>query len=200
MSYYPLNSHGLSSLVSLLLAYKYHLLIPLAIVEGPIVSVLGGFFVTLGIFNPFVVYAIIVAGDLVGDTLYYSIGRFGAHFLFVRFGHFLKITPEKMADAKQYFHKHRNKTIIFAKLIHGIGFTGLVVAGTLKISYWRYILICFLTTLLQAAVFLIIGILFGHAYVQINNYLNYFAASTFVLALAIVLILLFRKWKINPKP
>lgn len=189
----------MSSIFSLLLAYKYHLLIPLAIVEGPIVSVLGGFFVTLGIFNPFVVYLVVVAGDIIGDTLYYAIGRFGGNFLLARFGHLLRITPEKIADARKHFHKHHNKTIIFAKLIHGIGFTGLVAAGSLKIPYWRYLLICFLTTLFQAAIFLIVGILFGHAYVQINRYLDYFAASTFVIALAIVLILLFRRWKFNPK-
>lgn len=181
------------------MTYKYFILIPLAIVEGPIVSVIAGFFVTLNIFNWWAVYLIVVAGDIVGDTMYYGIGRFGEKYLLKRFGKHFGITEEKYTAAKDFFHIHKIKTVVLSKIIHGVGFTGLIVAGSLKVPYFRYILLCLMTTVFQAALFLIIGILFGHAYVKIGMYLDYFAASTLVIAFFVLLFLFLKKYKFNTK-
>jgi len=55
---------------SLLLTYKYLILIPLAVVEGPIITVIAGFLITLGYMNIFLVYLIVIAGDLAGDYFF----------------------------------------------------------------------------------------------------------------------------------
>src|SRR5450432_4605817 len=61
----------------LLTQYKYLLLFPLAIVEGPIIAVIAGFLCINGFLNLFIVYPIIVAGDLIGDTICYFLGLWG---------------------------------------------------------------------------------------------------------------------------
>jgi membrane protein DedA with SNARE-associated domain len=167
-------------------------LIPLAIIEGPIVSIICGFLVTLGVFNFVAVYLVMVIGDIVGDGIIYYIGYSGKRFL-----HFFKITEEKLEKAKTYFHENHKKAIIMSKLVHGIGFTGLIAAGASHVPYKRYFKTCALISGIQSLVMLIIGIFFGHAYVQIGKYLNYYAGAVSVIVLLILLFIFIRKYKVN---
>ena len=68
----------MNNIINLLLHYKYLILLPLSVIEGPIITVIAGFFATMGIFNPYLVYTIAVVGDIFGDTLAYGIGRWGS--------------------------------------------------------------------------------------------------------------------------
>lgn len=181
-------------MIELLLTYKYIILMPLAIIEGPIVAVICGFLVTLKVFNPFWIYIILVIGDIVGDAGIYYIGYSGKRFL-----KYFKITDEKMEKAKTYFHENHKKAILMSKLIHGIGFTGLIAAGASHVPYKRYFKTCALISVVQSAVMILIGVLFGHAYVQIGKYLNYYAAIVSVIVLVILLFVFIRKYKMGTK-
>ena len=181
-------------MISLLLTYKYIILIPLAIIEGPIVSVIAGFLVTLGVFNPLLVYVVMVLGDIIGDGIIYYIGYSGKRFL-----KYFRVTEEKLEKAKQYFHENHKKAIFMSKLVHGIGFTGLIAAGASHVPYKRYFLTCTFISVVQSAVMLTVGILFGHAYVQIGKYLDYYAAGVSVIVLIVLLIIFIRKYHIGTK-
>ena len=179
-------------MIELLLTYKYIILIPLSIIEGPIVTVVAGFLVTLKIFNPRLVYVIMVIGDIAGDAGIYYIGYSGKRFL-----KYFKITDEKMEKAKIYFHENHKKAIAMSKLAHGIGFTGLLAAGASHVPYKRYFKTCTFISIVQSFIMLMIGILFGHAYVQIGKYLNYYAALVSVIVLVVLLFVVIRKYKMN---
>lgn len=182
----------MDQIFALLFTYKYAILLPLAIIEGPIISVVAGFLVALGILDALLVYGIVVAGDLIGDTLAYSFGYWGARVIHThgpRFG----VTAEKLEYAKGYFNAHQQKAVVLSKLVHGIGVTGLIAAGSLHVPYRRYIKICFSVTFFQAAIFLTIGILFGHAYAQISKYLDYIAATASIMVLAVVVCIVWYK-------
>ncbi|KKU81260.1 MAG: hypothetical protein UY07_C0022G0025 [Parcubacteria group bacterium GW2011_GWA1_47_8] len=186
----------MDNFITLLEQYKYVVLLPLAIIEGPILTVVAGFLVTLGLLNSFLVYVIIVAGDVIGDSIAYAFGRWGSSLLHSH-GSYIGITTEKIVRAKEYFAARHNKAIVMSKLVYGIGTVGLVTAGSLKIPYLRYLRSCFAVSLLQALVFLVIGLSFGHAYVQIGKYLDNFAAIASVVALTVGLV--FVLYKLKPK-
>jgi membrane-associated protein len=179
-------------MIQLLLTYKYFILVPLAVIEGPIVSVIAGFLVTLGVFNPLLVYIVMVLGDIVGDGLIYYIGYSGKRFL-----KYFRVTEEKLEKAKTFFHENHHKAIMMSKLAHGIGFTGLIAAGALHTPYKRYFKTCTLISMVQSAVMLTVGVLFGHAYVQIGKYLDYYAAGGSIIVLVVLLIIFIKKYKIN---
>ena len=181
-------------MIELLLTYKYIILMPLAIIEGPIVAVICGFLVTLKIFNPLLVYIVLVIGDIAGDGVIYYIGYSGKRFL-----KYFKITEEKLEKAKQYFSDNHKKAIFISKLAHGIGFTGLIAAGASHVPYQRYFKTCTLISVVQSAVMILVGVLFGHAYVQIGKYLNYYAAGVSVIALVTLLFVFIRKYKVGMK-
>jgi len=179
-------------MIPLLLTYKYIILIPLAIIEGPIVTVVCGFLVTLKFFNPLAVYVVMVLGDIIGDAGIYYIGYSGKRFL-----KYFRITEEKLEKAKQYFKDNHKKAIAMSKLVHGIGFTGLVAAGASHVPYQRYFKTCAIISIIQSFIMLMIGVLFGSAYTQIGKYLNYYAAFVSVLVLIVLLIIIIRKYKFN---
>lgn len=177
---------------ALILQYKYAVLFPLSIIEGPILAVIGGFLASLSIFNALIVYAIVVVGDIVGDGVLYFIGRFGGGHFLRRFGKFFKITEEKAAAAKELFAAHHKKSLVLSKILHGIGISGLIAAGSLKIPYPKYFLTCLSVSVLQSAVLVAVGFFFGSAYIQIGKYLDYYAVAAFIVAVIIATIVVIK--------
>ena len=98
-------------MIQLLITYKYLVLVPLAIFEGPIITVICGFFVRTGFFNPFFVYTIMVIGDVIGDGLIYFMGYSGKRFL-----KFFKVKDAQLEKAKLYFKDNHKKALIMSKL------------------------------------------------------------------------------------
>ena len=77
----------LEHFIALLLQYKYFFLFPIAIIEGPIISILAGVLIARGVMDPWVSYTLLVLGDLIGDGFYYAIGRFGGRPVLNKWGH-----------------------------------------------------------------------------------------------------------------
>jgi len=177
----------MQNLFFLLIKYRYVILFPLAVVEGPIITIITGFLCSTGFFKLFIVYPIVIVGDNIGDFLYYSLGRWGSSDFLERFGRWIGVTPAKMDAVKDYISINPNKTIGFSKIILGIGVAGLVLAGKSRVPFGRFFKICFLTSVAQSAVYLGTGWFFGTFYLQISHYLNYFASFSIVITLALVL-------------
>lgn len=163
------------------------ILFPLAIVEGPILAVIAGFFCTQGYLNPFIVYPVIVLGDVIGDTIVYTFGRWGVPAFPKKIVYKMGLKPGNIEKARFYFDANPKKTISLSKITLGIGVAGIYLAGNARIPYLRFLKICTVTSALQYIVYLSIGILFGAAYKQINHYLNVFAASAIIALLSVIL-------------
>ena len=175
------------NILNILSHYGYAIIFPIAVLEGPIVSILAGLLVSLGKLNFTLVFLIVIIGDVVGDTMYYSLGRWGEK-LVRKHGFHIGITEDRLEQTKKFFEEKHHKAVAISKLTHGIGFVGLIVAGILKIPFPKYIKACFIVTFIQALVLITIGVLFGHAYIQIAKYLNYFAA---IISVAVLIIIVF---------
>lgn len=173
--------------------YKYLLLFPLAVVEGPILAVIAGFLCSTGALNPFIVFPIIVAGDVTGDSLCYSFGRWGVPRPVRRLASWLGVRPESIERVRSYFGTHPIKTIALSKITLGIGVAGIYLAGNSKVPYARFLGICLATSALQYVVYLTIGLLFGKAYIQINRYLDFAASATITVAVAALVFLFIRR-------
>ncbi len=171
----------LGNIITTLETGGYILLFPIAVMEGPIVSVIAGFLVSLGIFNLFIVYAIIVVGDVLGDAFWYLLGRHGGNWRYTQpIRKFFKLTPERIESTKHRFQTHRYKMMMASKLIHGVGSAGLFTAGLVRVPYLSFATTCLVVTLGQAALFVGLGYFFGEAYEVIGQYLDYFAAAGLV--------------------
>ena len=182
------------TIIQYILLYKYIIIFPLAIIEGPFLTVICGFLAAGGFLNAWIVLPIVIVGDIVGDAILYFAGRTGKWAL-----RLFRVNEKNLEDAKKYFHENHKKAIMMSKLIHGLGFTGLVAAGASHVPYKRYFKTCAIISVIQTFVMLILGIFFGHAYTQIGKYLNYYAAIVSVLVLVILLFVFIRKYKFGTK-
>src|SRR3954464_8070499 len=106
----------------LILAYKYFLLLPIAVVEGPLVMMISGFFLKLGFLSFLPAYLLLVAGDFIGDILWYGVGYHFGHGFIKRFGKFFSINEKEVATIERLFHKHHNYILFISKITMGFGF------------------------------------------------------------------------------
>lgn len=154
--------------------YGYWIIFPISVVEGPIVSIISGFFVSLKIFNPYIVFFVLVMGDLVGDSLYYIFGRYGGHWFLAHFGKHIGATPERILFLEKHFHKHDWKILLFGKT-QAIGSVLLFMAGVVKVTYLRFISYNIIGTIPKTILFMMIGFYFGKTYSTSSKYLDYFS-------------------------
>jgi membrane protein DedA with SNARE-associated domain len=61
----------LEGVMAWILAYRYLVIIPGAIIEGPILSIICGLLIRLGVLGIVPTYLLLMLGDLIGDTLWY---------------------------------------------------------------------------------------------------------------------------------
>ena len=175
--------------------YGYFVFFLVDVLEGPIVTILAAFMASLGYFNVFIVYFVSLAGDLVGDTLYYSIGRWGRVGFIKRWGKYVGLTAVRVETLEAHFHKHGNKTLLFGKWSQVLGAPILASAGMAGMPYLKFIGVNLVGSVPKCILWVVIGYYFGEAYESINRYFNY--AAYFVMLLvalgAVVYFLYIRK-------
>jgi membrane protein DedA with SNARE-associated domain len=162
----------LPKILSLLSTWGYALILPISIIEGPIVAVIAGFLVSLEQLNFFGVYFILLVGDFFGDLLYYYIGRWGHGPLAQRIVARLGATPERRHRLEEAFHKHSFKVLLLNKTQAAGGFV-LYYAGAVRMPLGRFLWINVLGSIPKIAFFEVIGFYFGKSYFIIQKYLNY---------------------------
>lgn len=175
-------------LVQWLLHYKYFLFFPIVVIEGPIITIIAGFLSSLNQMNFYIAYALAIAGDLTGDSMYYCLGRWGGSSYLARRIKYLGLTKERAAHLEGYFSRHVGKTLVLTKFTQGIGFAVLTAAGLAKVPYRKFLWYNLLPTIPKSFVLLLIGFYYGKAYLRIDEYINYVSFAIFSLALFYLLI------------
>jgi membrane protein DedA with SNARE-associated domain len=168
-------------IILLLQTYKYLILFPIVVIEGPIVTILAAFLSSLGYLNIFIVYIIVVIGDVAGDCIYYAVGRWGGRNFIDRWGKYAGVSSGDVLKLESHFIKHTKKTLILGKLTHVFGGVILVAAGIAKIPLIEFIFYNLLPTLPKSLLLIIIGYHFGESYKQINKGLGYLSILSVVL-------------------
>ncbi len=167
--------------IELIKGHGLWLLAPLAVMEGPIVTVIGGYLVRMKLMSGIAVYTVVVLADLVGDTLLYSLGRFGMGLLSPRVRERLGLTDSRFAALRDHFAAKGGRTLVFGKLTHSAGAGILAAAGAARMPFVPFIGWNLAGTLPKSLAFLAIGYAFGAAYAQIDSWI--YRASLLLLAL-----------------
>ena len=151
--------------------FVYVATIVLACAEGPILSVLFGILLQLGYFNFFLVFGALMVGDLIGDVLWYHVGRRFGHRFIARFGKYFGMTEERSAKVVEIFHRRKDFILIISKITNGFGFSlvTLITAGLAHIPFRRYMLLNFLGQFIWTGILIALGYFFGNLYVTIEK-------------------------------
>lgn len=77
-----------------------------------------------------------ILGAVVGDQIGYWAGRKGGRPFVLRWGRYVKITPERFAPAEAFFARHDGKAVFLARFVAGLRGFGALVAGISRM-HWR---------------------------------------------------------------
>ena len=172
-------------IVSWLLTFRYPIVFPLAIVEGPLVMLISGFLIRIGFFDFWPIYLILMAGDLAGDIFWYFVGRNGGRPLIEKYGHYVNLTEENVERAEGFFQDHQTKILFISKITMGFGFAlaTLVAAGMAKVSFKKYFTINFVGQFIWTGILIGAGYFLGNFYTWVDKSLRWaFVASLIVIA------------------
>ncbi len=191
---------GIDALLAFLIHYRYAVIFPVTVVEGPIVGVLVGFLVTRGIFGFGEAYVILVLANLVGDTLWYLFGRLGRHRFIQRWGYLIGVTDPVVTALEHQFKRGAAKPLYLGKLAHGAGSFFIVAAGLANVPFWEFLRPTVIGTLPKTLLFLALGYLFGAHYRQIHADLGWLALVVFTAVIATAVMLTRRSTAASYEP
>jgi len=175
-----------------LATYGYAALLPLAIVEGPVVTVLAAFLASRDILNVAIVYVIVVFGDLIGDVLHYAVGRWTLRWLAVSRGRWSARLRRRVGALRAPIHSRAGRMLLFGKLTHSAGFAVLLAAGAARVPMARFLGYNLLGTLPKSLVLVLVGYCFGRLSAALQSELQIAGIAGFVL-IATALVLLARR-------
>jgi membrane protein DedA with SNARE-associated domain len=170
--------------LALIEAYGLWILAPFAILEGPIVTVIAAYLAHQGYMNVVAVYFVCIAGDLLGDSLLYAAGRFGATRLPLRLTRWLGLTKAREVALTDHFATKGGRTLLFGKWTHSAGMPILLASGMARMNFASYLWFNLLGTLPKTLLFVLLGYFLGAAYSAIDTYI--YRSSLVLLALALL--------------
>jgi membrane protein DedA with SNARE-associated domain len=186
-------------ILTLLLKYKYLVLFPILVAEGPIITILAGALATpaANVFAPIPLFFFVIFADLCGDTFYYVIGRFAGKKVLDR------ISSKKHTNYREkiaaYFKKYGGRTLVIGKVSHGLGWPVMVFAGSVKMNYPRFMTFNFFTSLVKTIILLSIGYFYSEHYKVIISYIGSVstAVTTIALLAAVTYLYIYSKKETN---
>lgn len=131
---------------------------------------------------------------LIGDTIPYVLGRrYGLGALKSKW--VAKVLhPERFAALERRFAAHGNQAVFTCRFLPGLRIPGYFVAGTMKMSYWRFLLLDTLGVLVSVPASIYLGKLFGEQIDVLKDRVRELHHWLFFAVIALILIVVGRAW------
>ncbi|MDX5627563.1 MULTISPECIES: VTT domain-containing protein [unclassified Brenneria] len=176
----------LQTIEGLIAQHGLLLLTPLAVLEGPIVTVIAAYLARLDYFNLTAVCIVVILADLVGDLGFYALGRWAIKADGVpprwlsRFG----LSQARLQKMGSNFETRGGKILAFGKLTHSAGAAVLLAAGMARMRLRPFLFYNTLATIPKSLFFVAIGYAFGHFAAQVDDWIAVTSLVLLVLLLA----------------
>lgn len=161
------------TILTLILKYRYLILFPLAVVEGPIIAFVGGMLIALGYLGIPQTFLILLLGDFIPDNIFYLLGkRWARTGLIMRRGARFGLTEARIAKIAKLFHTHSFKTMLVSKFAYGMTPAFLISAGFVQMPLRRFFGAALSISAVTYALLLTLGYYFGSSYAMISKYIH----------------------------
>lgn len=158
------------------------------VIEGPVVNTAAAFAASLGYFNICIIFLIAILGDLIGDLIYFFIGRFSRTFILDEYGHHVGLSKKRISYIEKNLHNHFMKTLLFVKLTPFIVGPGLTIIGASKVKLSKFIFSSLIITIPTCIFFTLTGYYFGMAVDKFMKIFNNISIIIIAIILLIVVI------------
>jgi membrane protein DedA with SNARE-associated domain len=137
--------------------WTYVVLGLLVATEGPLSTLIGAAAAAAGALDVRLVFLVTVVGNVVGDSLWYSIGYHGKIDHLLRRGRWLGIKREHFERLEREMHAHAAKVIVLSKLAYGLIIPTLVAAGAARVPLRRWFPVVFVVETLWSLLLVWVG-------------------------------------------
>lgn len=185
--------HTGQQIFSFLQHYGYFIMLPLMILEGPVVTILAATLAALGAFNVWIVFGLSVAGDIIGDVILYAVGYHWGMSFVRRIGKYVGITESLVVRMEKYFARHGGKTIFAVKSTTGLCWATFTAAGIIKMDFRKFVRYSFLGGLVWSGFLVVMGYFYGYLWREIKQAIEWIGWVMMVLvALTIAVATLYK--------
>ena len=171
--------------------FGYWIAVPIMVVEGPIITLIMGFLASFGYFNPAVVVAFAVTADLISDAFYYWSGYHGGDRVLAKLKIPMSRDNQTLQRFRQRFESHPGKIFFVSKILPGITFTTMVLAGGVKVRYFKVLRYALLGGIVWSSILTAIGFFFGRQAANIHKVLSWTGVLFFI---GLALFLFYEFW------
>jgi membrane protein DedA with SNARE-associated domain len=162
------------AIISLILTYKYLIIFPLAVIEGPFLSIALGYLVHAQYVNAYLTFLVLLAADILPDIFYYHLGKTGGRkVLEGKFFSKSKYTAENIKILEYLWHKHTRKTMFLGKLAYGIATMIIISAGIARLPLRTFVITSLPVGIFQIGILMLVGYHLGSSYVVAEKYIKY---------------------------
>lgn len=169
--------------------YGLLVIAPLALLEGPLVSVASGYLAKAGLVPLQRVFAVLVLADLAGDLVLYWIGRQGRAGLALPWLARIGVTRRRLSGALRAFRRNGGRLLVLGKLTHSAGFAVLLAAGMARMPVARFLVLNTVATVPKTAACVAVGWWFGAVTDRVGHWLA--GGALLVLGFGLVLSVLY---------
>jgi membrane protein DedA with SNARE-associated domain len=183
----------LGTITALMAKYGLAVVAPIAVVEGPIVTVIAAWLASQGLMSLWAVAAVVIAADLVGDFGFYAAGRWGLTRLPQGLRRRIGLSRDRLQSLTGHFTQHGGRTLLLGKITHSAGFAVLAAAGMAKMPLGRFFWFNLLGTVPKSLFFVGLGYGFGSAYASIDDWITKVSLGLGVIIVVLVAGLIIRR-------
>ncbi|MDR3519859.1 MAG: hypothetical protein P4L63_03175 [Candidatus Pacebacteria bacterium] len=170
----------LRQIIRFFIKYKYQAIFPVAVLEGPIISIVSGFLVSRGDLKLFPALMVVFFGDVISDAVFHSIGRGGRYM--INYLKFSRISEDQLKRIENQFASSPWKTMILAKVSYGLGTIFMIATGAVRMSWNKFLEYVLSLNFIRSAILIAIGFYFGKVALHLGpTYLQYYVIAVIVI-------------------
>ena len=170
----------LREIIRFFIKYKYQAIFPIAVAEGPIITIISGFLVSRGFLSLLPALLVVFSGDVISDSVFHFLGKWGR--IVMKYLSFVHVSEEKIERLENQFAYAPWKTMMVAKVSYGLGTVFMIATGACKMpvrDFFKYILSL---DFIRSSILLAIGFYFGRAALHIGpTAIKYYVATVIIL-------------------
>jgi len=129
-----------------------------------------------------------IAGATLGDSLGYTLGRYGGNAFFDRYVKRFKLLARQFEYSRRLFLKHGHWAVFTGRFIIGLRVFAGPLAGLFRMPYPRFLLYNFTGAVLWATLIGCVGFLFGNSWDNLVHFVKDFHRVTLGLVAVLVLV------------
>jgi len=154
----------LNSVGNLLYEHRYIFSFLGAFFEGNYIMIVTGVLYKFGYFKFWGLVAVLSSGYFLGAVMYYFIGRVAGNRILEKWTKKGRVTRNFLLKLENYFKKHSVKTVFLARITYGLGIIILIMAGSFKMKWKKFLLASLVGSIVWVFIALSLGYVFGISY------------------------------------